>query len=420
MHMTLFCIGFVSAMLMASHASLANNNNCIKEIPIDAPLAHALDNAKEPAAILAGWRYFIKEFSSNSNVQLALWKWDGAIGSEPIKVADLIGDGYSVPVAISNNLYFRVGEQIWKSDGTTSGTLLLKTFDDNPDDGFREYNGEVYFAINSGGNDGGLWKTDATPGGTVMVTDIEPDDLSVVATIFNERLYFMGPADARQQFLWRTDGTARGTEKIALANGSPLIQHNNLLIFNGSSGLMQSNGTPEGTHAYDPTKDTALDAFYLNLVIAGVGKISPYIFYKNSLYYAHNHFRQSFLDPSHDFSHLWKIRSDNTGKVLVKEGTVIDHQTGQEETGVIINLWEYHDKIYYRVSGDHRGPPHNVTDRAALWQSDGTPEGTMQIYDASPFLSEIIPYGQSLYFYATGNFDIPMTTGWKKIKRRCE
>lgn len=66
------------------------------------------------------------------------------------------------------------GVELWKTDGTTGGTLLLKdinagTAGSNPSM-FTNYNGQVYFIASNGGSYG-IWKTDGTTAGTVLVAD---------------------------------------------------------------------------------------------------------------------------------------------------------------------------------------------------------------------------------------------------------
>jgi ELWxxDGT repeat protein len=74
-----------------------------------------------------------------------------------------------------------VGNELWKSDGTSAGTQLVK--DIHPSgSGFltqdqvvlAEVNGSLFFRVNDGNAGFELWKSDGTSAGTVMVEDIWP------------------------------------------------------------------------------------------------------------------------------------------------------------------------------------------------------------------------------------------------------
>ena len=71
--------------------------------------------------------------------------------------------------------------ELWKSDGTEAGTVLVKDID--PDDGY--YSGPtaltavgdtLFFSADDGIHGRELWKSDGTKAGTVLVKDIDPDD----------------------------------------------------------------------------------------------------------------------------------------------------------------------------------------------------------------------------------------------------
>jgi len=68
-------------------------------------------------------------------------------------------------------------EELWVSDGTSSGTTLLK--DINPSGNanpihFYQYKGKLYFAANDGIHGQELWVTDGSPEQTKMLIDINP------------------------------------------------------------------------------------------------------------------------------------------------------------------------------------------------------------------------------------------------------
>ena len=67
--------------------------------------------------------------------------------------------------------------ELWKSDGTEAGTLMVKDINpvgDSSPEGLTDINGKLYFSANDGVHGRELWKSDGTAAGTVMVKDINP------------------------------------------------------------------------------------------------------------------------------------------------------------------------------------------------------------------------------------------------------
>ena len=82
---------------------------------------------------------------------------------------------------VGNALYFRAddgtnGEELWKSDGTASGTVMVKDINSGSSgsypSGLTAVGNTLYFTADDGTNGEELWKSDGTASGTVMVKDI--------------------------------------------------------------------------------------------------------------------------------------------------------------------------------------------------------------------------------------------------------
>jgi ELWxxDGT repeat protein len=173
------------------------------------------------------------------------------------------------------------GIEYWRSDGTASGTQLLKDIHPGaagsvpPETFNRPYDLiptplGVFFVANDGTHGPELWKTDGTENGTVLLADLNADSttlgakfnpLSVNYAFLNGRFYFQGITFNEGHELWSTNGTTAGTAIVADATPGyniGLIRqmgiYGNKLIFNASSNqfyekLWVSDGTATGTYS---------------------------------------------------------------------------------------------------------------------------------------------------------------------------
>jgi len=144
---------------------------------------------------------------------------------------------------------------LWKSDGTAAGTVLVKDINPGVNSGLRSYdgnftnvNGTVYFAADDGTNGYELWKSDGTAAGTVLVKDINPGtgSLSSLPDIenVNGTLYFPADDGTNGYELWKSDGTTAGTvlvKDINPASVTSLPQNltnvNDKLYFTANDGI---------------------------------------------------------------------------------------------------------------------------------------------------------------------------------------
>ncbi|MFD0779098.1 ELWxxDGT repeat protein [Flavobacterium myungsuense] len=130
------------------------------------------------------------------------------------------------------------GIELWKSNGTSAGTIMVKNINGISSGSFpREitsYKGNVYFSANTTNEGNELWKSDGTTNGTVMVKDIfagigggQPNSFLE----FKGSLLFHASNGVDKTNTWKTDGSSTGT-----------IPHPNL---NLNYGLKNVNGVFE-------------------------------------------------------------------------------------------------------------------------------------------------------------------------------
>ncbi len=120
------------------------------------------------------------------------------------------------------------GEELWVTDGTAAGTMMVK--DINPGVAtsniqyITRFGDRVVFSATDGENGQEIWISDGTEDGTYMIKDIHELDSSnpVGFCQLNEtQLVFFATsfdsetaASSSQQWLWITDGTEEGTQLV--------------------------------------------------------------------------------------------------------------------------------------------------------------------------------------------------------------
>lgn len=240
--------------------------------------------------------------------------YSGIIGSTPSSL--FTANGF---------VYFQAndgvhGTELWKSDGTATGTILLKDiypgvipggysagipYNSNPNN-FTEINGTVYFNASGGVETHQVWKTDGTVAGTVLVKDIYPGIAGYALNNFinlngSLLLTVYGGPDGNE--LWKSDGTTGGTSLIKAMPGGNFSNHatimNGLLYFLEGDGLWKSDGTEAGTVLIKQKEGLFNSSPELLIAVDGL------------LYFTLN-------DDTHGME-LWKSDGTAAGTVLLKD-----------------------------------------------------------------------------------------------------
>ena len=194
---------------------------------------------------------------------------DGPYRSSPKQLTDVNGTLFFTAVTREH------GEELWKSDGTESGTVMVK--DLSPGDFATEYgvyprssyprdltelSGVLYFTAFNVEDGEELWRSDGTEAGTTIVKDIFPGSgdgtYQAGLTVFQGELYFAADDSEHGVELWRSDGTEAGTRMVSdissdVASSVPesLTVSGDTLFFSAQTSdgteLWASDGTQAGT-----------------------------------------------------------------------------------------------------------------------------------------------------------------------------
>jgi len=124
------------------------------------------------------------------------------------------------------------GYELWRSDGSAAGTVMLKDIRTGAESALEEpcgralesvvLHGVLYFCASDLEHGAELWRTDGTTEGTWLVTDIVPGPESAyptTLTVHEGSLFFIAvlPRENGHEYdlrLYRTDGSALGTVPV--------------------------------------------------------------------------------------------------------------------------------------------------------------------------------------------------------------
>ena len=276
------------------------------------------------------------------------------------------------------------GYELWKSDGTASGTVLVKDINSGSGASYpwhctpidTDGDGEddtIYFRADDGIHGTELWMSDGTTSGTVMVKDINsgggslPVSITHFLTSVDNTLFFRANDGVHGDELWKSDGTAAGTVMVKdIRSGSfgsyivELTTVGNILFFRADDGvhgdeLWKSDGTTAGTVMVKDI-DTGLDNSYPRELTAidtdGDGE-SDALYFK-----AH---------VQEDGEELWMSDGTSAGTVMVKD-IYSGNQGGNPTELTLVD-----NTLYFKA--------HDGTNGYELWKSDGTAAGTVMVKD---------------------------------------
>ena len=345
-----------------------------------------------------------------------LWKSDGTKAGT-VLVKDINpgpgdGDGYGPTylTAVGRKLFFTAddgvnGRELWKSNGTKAGTVLVKEITPGPGDGYGDdpkyltaAGGKLFFSADDGTHGTELWKSNGTKAGTVLVEDINRRARSSspsFLTAVGGKLYFVADG-TRDTELWKSNGTKAGT--VLVKNINPGGQSNDYdygpsslaaaagkLYFsddddNLGTELWTSNGTKAGTVLVkDIYPGTEAGAYYPSssypaFLTASAGK----------LYF-------SATDRTHG-GELWKSNGTKAGTVLVR-----NIKPGDDGSYPSF-LTDMGGTLFFAARDGIHGEE--------LWKSGGSSTGTVLVKnirpgDASSSPSSLAAVGGTMFFTAT-------------------
>ena len=364
--------------------------------------------ANNPGNVLVDDFYSVTFAVKNKNIYFAgtindgdgsrLCTYNTSASSNNVRVVKNINPGsysrnlYNI-TNVNGNLFFTVfngtDQVLWKSDGTTAGTMQLKNI--NPGGRniylykhFVNANGTLLFSFYDDAHGYEIWKSDGTETGTVIVKEINTgaysSQVANITYIGNDISFFEATDGKKGLELWKTDGTAAGTVLVKNINTTT----------SGSSNPYALTPTPDSTKlmfvATDPqygtelriTDGTEAGTHVVSDLLKGQFSSSPWLLtnFKNETWFFAN-----ILDTSnHTTSDI-----TTTAKLCKTDGT-------KAGTKILsLPVLEYFLKTIGYVSATEASSNllylllyNNFTGEYELWRTDGTDAGTHAIKTNMP------------------------------------
>ncbi|MBL9163111.1 MAG: hypothetical protein JNL18_10280 [Planctomycetaceae bacterium] len=367
-----------------------------------------------------------------------------AFSAVPYLVADVddlngenVDNGPRVLTEVGDHVFFTAsdsqhGNELWKSDGTAEGTLLVK--DINPNGSglntasrLVNVSGVLYFMANDGAHGYQLWKSDGNEAGTVMVTNSTPGlDFSFNQTLFNHSglLLFAVYDETHLNSLWRSDGTSAGTYRIedlyirhGITDPRQLTEIDGFTYFIATSitntsrrdGLWRTDGSSAGTvplsiPANNPSQITNVNGVLYFADLDGLWKQDSITLTKLDAS-THGLAGQDNLinvggtlfftkEDSITGIELWKSNGTPAGTVRVSDVFPGSYDSNPRQ------LTNVSGTLYFVANDDYFNDE--------LWKSDGTAAGTVKVRDLMPSwsgsrISNLTNVDGTLYFRADGD-----------------
>ncbi|QHT70450.1 T9SS type A sorting domain-containing protein [Rhodocytophaga rosea] len=324
-----------------------------------------------------------------------LWKSDGT-GSGTILLKQGLPYAPEWPIGVDNTLFFSFSQtsELWKSDGTPAGTQLVKDINGNLTSYYgaprylTRFGGKLVFAADDGSHGNELWKSDGTAQGTVLVKDINPGSGAASSFVnnlvyMNSMLYFNANDGVKGQELWKSDGTAQGTLLVKDINsGSIGSDPGEFTLFNSSLFFVTKEGTQQGLWKTDGTSQGTV-------FIKNVNESTLYNTVPEHLTNVNGTLYFTVKSYASQGVKIWKSNGTAQGTTLVK--TISMGFVPQ-----ILNTLDVNGILYFIVADEEYKYPRIMQ----LWKSDGTETGTIKIEDD---VTQLGTANGSLYFTRNDN-----------------
>jgi ELWxxDGT repeat protein len=193
--------------------------------------------AARQAVVFNSALYFVAEDMTGN----ALWKYAGAEAELVVHLP--AGSLPNEMLVVDNTLFFsyysktgpwsHINTQLWKSDGSPEGTVLVKDFGSSEWwlYEFIAFRDQLYF-MHGDTFSSDFWGSDGTPEGTRLIKQNVAFDGVVIKTgVLDTRMYIAATGQGNYIRIWYSDGTTEGTHSFWLNESGSSVEHVGTYLF---------------------------------------------------------------------------------------------------------------------------------------------------------------------------------------------
>lgn len=278
--------------------------------------------------------------------------------------------------------------------------IMPGSSDSYPND-FFSLDGILYFSAFDNAHGFELWRSDGTPAGTYMVKDINPGSghanptgMVAYSGYFNDSdFYFLAETGSSPSYqIWKSDGTAAGTVQAVAPVDNPrslTVVGNTLYFFANDplygEELWANNGTYGGSWLVQDINPGPASS-YVNQNPVALGNKLLFVAY----------------DGVQHGIELWVSDGSIAGTQMVK-----DIHPAPSNIGALGNFVVWGGLAYFSGNDNQFG--------GELWQTDGTPVGTVRVAAVSSDIGSMVDIlgvsGGLLYFLGNSPSQLWVTNG---------
>src|SRR4051812_1560050 len=334
----------------------------------------------------------------------AVWITDGTSSGTRILTAVPYAVNDSHFVLFKDAVYFAARGFLWRSDGTESGTVKVKTVSTMK---IAVTSFGLFFMGLTEGVGWEPWVSDGTEGGTHPMAStaradsdglghVTSDDTSY-ATAFADRVLFIARDSKMVRALWISDGTTAGTRVVHDLSSAYINYRDPLLTIAGNRAFFSTYTSSSGIELWK-TDGTETGTTMVRDIVYGDGSSYP----SGLVAVGDNVYFSALTDPYSGSWMLWVSDGTSAGTHAVKGS--YPQMLGDR----VLSLTNIDGILYFSGSDDINGQE--------PWKSDGTAAGNSMIANlypesgppSNPFT--LVPAGDWVYFMA---FDGNTTSLWR-------